>query len=99
MSGRGPKKIGDLLGRVLAQRGCTQLTAQIELEQCWKTAAGQAVAGRTKVGAMRRGTLEILVDNSALLMELEGFHKQELLERMQGLVKHSGIRSLRFRRS
>ena len=95
----GPKQIGDLLGRVLARYGCTQTTAQLELERAWNEAAGDRIRTRTRVGSLRRGVLEILVDNSVLLQELESFQKQTLLLKMQQSVQHNKIESLRFRRA
>lgn len=96
--GGGPHKIGDLLGKVLARYGCTQTTAQLELEQVWRQAAGERIHKRTRVGSLRRGTLEILVDNSVLLQELESFQKPTLLSKMQQLLEHNKIENLRFRR-
>lgn len=94
----GPHKIGDLLGKVLARYGCSQTTAQYELEQAWRQAAGDRVHPRTRVGSLRRGTLEILVDNSVLLQELESFQKQALLSKMQKLLEHNKVDKLKFRR-
>ena len=94
----GPHKIGDVLGKVLARYGCTQTTAQLELEQVWRQVAGERIHPRTRVGSLRRGTLEILVDNSVLLQELESFQKHSLLSKMQQLLEHNKIENLRFRR-
>lgn len=94
----GPKKIGDLLGKVLARYSYGQTTARTELEESWQKVAGERIAKHARVGAFRRGVLEVLVDNSTLLQELESFHKQTLLAQLQGTVRHSSIRTLRFRR-
>ena len=94
----GPKKIGDLLGMVLAKYNAVGTTARIDLERAWRTAAGPELAEQAKVGALRRGTLEILVPSSALLHELEGFRKRELLEAVQTHVLHSRVTALRFRK-
>lgn len=99
MSGSdGPKKIGDLLSQVLARHGYGQMTIRLELEQAWRKVAGDSARNRTRVGSLRRGVLEILVDNSTLLQELESFQKYTLLEQMKSAVQHSRIESLRFRR-
>ena len=99
MTRGGPKRIGDLLGAVLARRGYGQLTAQRELEETWTRLVEKPVGERTRVGSLRRGVLEILVDNAALLAELEGFRKHELLDGLQRSLKHSTVSALRFRRS
>ncbi|MFO0946936.1 MAG: DUF721 domain-containing protein [Planctomycetota bacterium] len=94
----GPKKVGNVLGAILAKYGYANATAQLELEQAWRSVVGEPANKRSRVGSLRRGTLEILVDNSTLLQELEAFRKDELLEAMQQVVRHSKIESLRFRR-
>lgn len=96
--GRGPKKIGDILGAVLAKYGCTQTTAQLELETAWQKVADERTRKHTRIGSLRRGVLEILVDNSALLGELESFHKESLLEQLRKIIRHERVTSLRFRR-
>lgn len=98
MSAKGPRKLADILSEVIARRGTAKTTVQLEIERSWKEAAGERAASRTRVGALRRGELEILVDNPALLMELEGYYKDDLLAAMQRSVRHCTIRKLRFRR-
>jgi hypothetical protein len=48
------------------------------------------------VGAVRRGTLEVLVANSTLLQEL-GFQKKALLESLGQLLPDEKIQNLRFK--
>jgi predicted nucleic acid-binding Zn ribbon protein len=97
--GGGPKRIGDLLTRVLTKYGVTQLTLQEELERVWGEAAGPAVAQHSRPGALRRGVLEVLVDNSVLLQELEGFEKARLLEALKERLPRHRLIGLRFRRA
>jgi hypothetical protein len=94
----GPKKIGDLLPGLLADYGLPSVTAREELELAWTAAAGDLVASRTKVGALRRGVLEIFVSDPILLQELEGFEKQRLLADLKERLYHNRIDGLRFRR-
>lgn len=98
MSQAGPKRIGDLVARVIARYGAAQTTVRQDLERGWKAAAGEQVARHTRVGAIRRGVLEVLVDNASLLGELEGFRKQQLLERLGGELAQAKVTGLRFRR-
>lgn len=95
---RGPRKIGDLIGRVMAKYGATQSTAQLERERAWKQVADERIRAHTRVGSMRRGTLEILVDSAPLLMELQGFRREELLAKLKQQVEHCEIKALRFTR-
>jgi hypothetical protein len=93
-----PHKIGDVLGAVMAKYGLTATTARAELERAWLSIAEPELRDHTRLGALRRGVLEILVDNSMLLQELEGFRKQELLGRLKETVRHSTLSGLKFRK-
>lgn len=99
MQGReGPSRVGEVIGRMLCRRGITQLTARALLENGWRSAVGTELSERTKVGALRRGVLEILVDSPILLQELDGYRKDELLGRLQAALPAKPIAALRFRR-
>ena len=94
---RGPQQIGDILGELIARRGIARLRGQQHLETAWRHAVGEPGARHTRVGALRRGVLEIMVANSVLLQELAGFQKQTLLERLREALDSQQIRDLRFR--
>ena len=56
---------------------------------------GPAHARQTQVSSLRRGVLEVIVGNAALMQELASFHKRRLLEELrQRLPK---VTELRFR--
>ena len=93
----GPHKLGDLLGAVLAKYDAAGTTARSDLERAWSTALGPDLARRARVGALRRGTLEILVESSALIQEL-CYRQEELLAAVQANVQHNRVAALRFRR-
>jgi hypothetical protein len=50
----------------------------------------------TRIGALRRGTLEVIVLNSTLVQELT-FQKATLLKALNQSLPEQGIRDLRFR--
>jgi predicted nucleic acid-binding Zn ribbon protein len=91
-----PKKIGDVVSQLLARRGYAQQAASTELADTWKRAVGEAVAGQTRVGAVRRGILEIVVANSAVSQELT-FRKAQLLAELASRLPEHKITSIRFR--
>ena len=93
---RGPQAIGDVLVQLMARRGFAGVRRAATCEEAWRLAAGELAAGYSRVGAVRRGTLEVLVANSTLLQELT-FQKQTLLETLGGLLPDEKIRDLRFR--
>ncbi len=78
---RRPKQIGNLLAQVVQRRGYAQVRTANERDEAWQTAVGE-VASATRVGSLRRGTLQIEVANSLLMQELT-FRKEELLRKLQ----------------
>lgn len=93
---RGPEAIGDVLVQLMARRAFAGVRRAATCEEAWRQAAGELAAEHSRVGAVRRGTLEVLVANSTLLQELT-FQKQTLLETLGELLPDEKIRDLRFR--
>jgi predicted nucleic acid-binding Zn ribbon protein len=92
----GPQSIGDILSSLMAKQGFARVQSCEALEAAWRDAAGELMAKYTRVGQIRRGTLEILVANSTMLQEL-GFQKQALLNSLTQLLPDEKIQNLRFR--
>ena len=65
-------------------------------EAAWREAAGELAARYTRVGAVRRGKLEVTVANSTLVQDLS-FQKPALLEDPGRLLPDEKIEDLRFR--
>ena len=57
---------------------------------------GQLLAGQSRPGSVRRGTLEVIVQNSAVAQELQ-FNKQQVLGKLKKLVSDYVIHDIRFR--
>jgi predicted nucleic acid-binding Zn ribbon protein len=96
-TGRGrPQKMGDLLAELLARRGYAREQAARHYDAAWRQAAGELLARHTRVGTVRRGTLEVTVANSVLLQELT-FQKHSILEQLARLLPEERIDKLRFR--
>jgi predicted nucleic acid-binding Zn ribbon protein len=93
---RGPQEIGGVVTELLARRGYARVQAAAAYETAWSEAAGPMVAKYTRLGALKRGTLEVVVANSTLMQEL-GFQKTALLESLARLLPDEGIENLRFR--
>ena len=94
---RGPEPLGEILSRLFTARGWGRRQAQLHLEQAWNDAAGPDVAAQTRVSALRRGVLEVVVGNAVLLQELAHYHKRRLLEQLRGRLKGTPLTDLRFR--
>jgi len=96
----GPEKIGDILGRLFTARGWGRRQGRLKLESAWTEAAaavGPQVAEHTRVGALRRGVLEVVVDSAPLLQELAHYHKRRLLQELRRRLTDTAVTDLRFR--
>ncbi len=93
----GPQPIGIAISELFALRGWARSTADDQLAEAWAAVAGEAVAKRTKVGRIQRGVLQISVDNSALLGELAGFLKHDLLAELNERQPELRLKDLKFR--
>jgi len=93
---RGPQEIGGVVTELLARRGYARVQAAAAYETAWSEAAGPMVAKYTRLGALKRVTLVVVVANSTLMQEL-GFQKTALLESLARLLPDEGIENLRFR--
>ena len=92
----GPERLGDVLGHLFVARGWGRRLERLQLESAWTVAAGPVVAAATRLGNLRRGVMEIIVGNAALLQELAHFQKRSLLEAMQTRTANKVV-DLRFR--
>jgi predicted nucleic acid-binding Zn ribbon protein len=95
--GRGPKPLSEILGELFASRGYGRLQALGELEMAWNTAVGEPDCRRTKLGGVRRGTLNVTVAHSGLLEELSTFRKPDLLAALRKDAPGTPILDIRFR--
>jgi predicted nucleic acid-binding Zn ribbon protein len=93
----GPERLGDILGRLFTARGWGRRQERLRVEEAWAEAVGPAAAGQTRVGALRRGVLEVVVGNSVLMQEIAHFQKRRLLEEVRRRLPGTRIHDLRFR--
>ena len=96
-SPRQPEKLGEILSRLFAARGWGRRQERARLEEAWSAAIGASGASHTRVGLLRRGVLEIVVDSAVLLQELAHFQKRALLEQLRSRLPGVTINDLRFR--
>jgi predicted nucleic acid-binding Zn ribbon protein len=91
-----PKTASRWVNQIVARWGIAESQSADELETAWREVAGESLAGRTRVGAVRRGVWEITVETSALLQQIT-FQQRALLQQLQDKKPHFAIRQLRFR--
>ena len=92
---RQPKKIGNVVAQLMQRRGFAQIENSRQLEEVWNLVIGDC-AKSTRVGAIRRGTLEVRVVSSLMMQELT-FKKQKILQAMQQAYPAGKINKIRFR--
>ena len=83
MPDKGPESLGEILSRLFTVRGWGRKQDRLRLEEAWAESAGVETARHTRPGGLRRGVLEIVVDNAVLLQELAHFQKRRLLEQLR----------------
>ena len=93
---RGPQRIADILPELMARRGYARIESAEAYDGAWGQAAGPLAANHSRVGSLKRGTLEVVVTNSVLIQELV-FQKAQLLKTLNQLLPRQGIKDLRFR--
>lgn len=93
---QGPENLSDVLARLFAARGWGRKSERVRLEAAWAAAAGDA-AIHTRVGAFRRGVLEVEVKGGALMQELAQFRKRTLLAALRQGLPGTQIADLKFR--
>src|SRR5688572_25732651 len=90
------KPMGNVLSQLLAKRGYAQIQTAASCDAAWREAVGERLAPHTRPGSVRRGVLEVLVRNSAVLQELS-FVKTKIVKSLVKLVPDQNIRDVRFR--
>ena len=92
----GPQKMADVLSVLMARRGYAQQQSAEISQYSWQQAVGKTFSGHSRAGNIRRGVLEVIVRNSAILQELT-FQKKQLLKKMAEINGDQNISDLRFR--
>jgi predicted nucleic acid-binding Zn ribbon protein len=93
----GIESLKEVLSRLFAARGWGRRQARLHLEKAWETAAGPHTAPHTRLSGIRRGVMEIEVDNAVLMQELALFQKRGLLVKLRDLLKGTTLNDLRFK--
>lgn len=93
---RPPQKVGDVLSQLLAKRGYAHVQTAAACEAAWQQAAGSRFGKDSRPGNVRRGVLEVIVRNSAVLQELT-FMKSQLVKQIVQLAPEQKVRDIKFR--
>ena len=93
----GIESLKEVLSRLFAARGWGRRQARLHLEKAWETAVGPQSAPHTRLSSIRRGVMEIEVDNAVLMQELAMFQKRSLLAKLRELLKNTTLNDLKFK--
>lgn len=89
--------MGVVIAQLVARRGYLQQQTASDLSEAWEREATRlGAAGKSRVGRISRGVLEVFVVNSALLQVLT-FHKPSLVKAMKAAAGGSAIKDLRLK--
>lgn len=94
-AGNQPKTLKSVLNKLMVKRGYNQQQVSASLVDLWASVEPSQARGQSQVKGYKRGTLEIRVNNSALLQQLE-FSKQQLLKAIKQKSPELKIKNLRF---
>ena len=89
--GRGPEKVGDLLGGFLEKKGLREALVRVDAVDEWQERVGEAIGKVTRAQGVRDTTLVVEVKSSAWLMELN-LMREDILRKVnegreEGLIE------------
>jgi hypothetical protein len=91
-----PRPIGDLLTRYLEAAGLQEVERARRMVDSWRAVVSPSVFRSTRLLRVRDGVVHVGVGSSALLYELEGFKREEILAGLR--EQNIGyVRSVKFK--
>jgi predicted nucleic acid-binding Zn ribbon protein len=94
--GPDPRSLAESLSELAALRGLARSGGDRQLAEIWDSVAGPEVALRTRVMGIKRGVLQVGVDNAPLLSELTAFRQADFLKSLQTRHADLKIRGIKF---
>lgn len=89
--------LSNALSELIALKGLARVRGDQRLLEAWEQAAGEKIASQTTVQGIKNRIVMVGVENSALLNELNSFHKSSLLQKLQKEYGKQDVRDIRFR--
>lgn len=80
----------------MARKGYAQQETKSELDDAWDQVIDPQLRTRTRVGTIRNGSLEVIVDSAVVHQQLE-FQKQTLLNQLRDRLQNPQLKQIRFR--
>lgn len=85
-----------VVNRLIAMRGLAGNQGNQQVQDCWFSLIPAAMEKKTRVGQIKRGTLEILVSDPATLQQLN-FLKTQLLKQMKAKLPAVKLKNFRLK--
>ncbi|MHC4505186.1 MAG: DciA family protein [Planctomycetota bacterium] len=92
----GPEGLGDILKREIRPKVRRRRRDEDRARHKWTAVIGDELASRTAVVSFRRKVLRVQVDSSALLAELDGIYKKELISALAEGEDPVMVRTIEF---
>ena len=89
------RPLGEALHGFLRSSGLDTMIKHPEMHEVWQRTVGPDIAGHTRLSRFQGGVLEIAVDSSALLADIE-FHRAALLTDLRREIRKPFVASIRF---
>ena len=86
--------MADVIPQLMARRGYSRLLSHDDFNDVWMQISGP-LSEHSRPGRFRRGVLEVIVGNSAVMQELN-FRKRQLLKSLQESLPDQKFSDLRF---
>ncbi|HCA50549.1 MAG TPA: hypothetical protein DEP12_09095 [Planctomycetaceae bacterium] len=90
-----PPRIDNILSRLMTRTGYARVKSASALESVWSEAAGP-LATATRAGNIRRGVLDVICKNSAVMQELT-FQKQMVINQLNKKLEGQTVKDLKLR--
>ena len=87
--------LGQAVSGFLKESGISAVMKHPEIHEAWQRTVGPDIAAHSRVLGFRRGVLEIAVDSSALMSEIQ-FHRAALLQDLRREIRKPFISALSF---
>ena len=86
-----------MLARYLQESGWARRLRQQDVLAAWEDVVGADIALHARAAGLRSGVLEVEVESSAWLHDLETFYKDGILAALKERVTSTRILNIRFR--
>lgn len=93
----GPENIKDILARMFTLRGWGRRSGRLHLEKAWNEAIEAHYREQTRVLCLKRGILEVEVNDAVLMQELSSFHRRKLIAKLKAGLPNEHVKDVKFR--